>query len=171
MNECDLSVQRHGAWTIAWTSEAARRFRDDAGGPVPQSRLGAKVLAISAISFSFRRPPLSWAGRRAAALAADHARRDRGPRHLACGFRRLRGLHGQLRFVQQEMGDALRRRRDADLAVADERRPAVRRRDQRGGAAAGCGTTRSRHSSCGRQEAARQPAARVNGFSGLREAV
>ena len=92
-------------------------------GPVADARArAARCLRGAALS----RP-----GRRAAELEARHARGGRRARDLARRLRRLLALRLALRLLRQDVGLALGRRRDADLALAHERRAAVRGRGQR----------------------------------------
>ena len=70
--------------------------------------------------------------RRAPPLAADHARRRGRRRRLARRLRALRGLHLDVRLLRQDLGLALGRDRDADVALALEPRPPLRSRAQLG---------------------------------------
>jgi hypothetical protein len=56
---------------------------------------------------------------------------------LAPGVWRVRALQRELRLLRQDVGNALRRRGDARVAMADERGAPLRRRGERRGTAAG----------------------------------
>jgi hypothetical protein len=103
-------------------------------GPQIEKRIGSAIGAPSLVAY------LWWAAQwpilvvgllREAPLEAHHCRRGRRGGRVARRVGPVRGLHGDVRLLQQDLGIALGRDRDAHLALALQPRTPLRRGAER----------------------------------------